>query len=369
MTHALIQLACAAALLVGADRAAAQEAPADGPPPERPTDVGWLSPDALVLRSTDGSSSIRPVGLLQVQLAHEWRDGAPDDDRLFVERARLGVAGSILTRDLRYLVLADLGGKGPRLTFLTVDLPVVPDWLIIRAGQFKRPFSRAFLTGAGHLALIDRPLTVGPDVFGDDADVGVMLHDGATGPLEYAVGVFGGSGPGLSSNPIHPLLAARVAASMDGLDPYVESDVRGGAPRFGATAAALVDLDADGDGASFASVLVDLMLKAHGLTVTSALTVGWRQTGPRWQDQAFWALGHSTQVSQVVTDWLEPVARYAFLMPADGADRHEVSAGLNVHLFGRALTWRNDVSLSLHTADGREVHDVRVQSQLDLSLP
>lgn len=377
-THRPPRLAIIAALVLwgalasaeeaaGARREGTDETETSVPAPD--TQALPLTPETLTLRTADGASSIRPVGLFQVQLSHTWSDGAPDEGRLFVDRARIWVSGSLLGPDLRYLLLADLGGKGPRLTFLTLDYDVVPGWLSVRAGQFKRPFSRSFLTPAGRLALIDRPPTVGPSAFGDDADVGLMVHTGGGGPFEIDAGVFSGAGPGVPTGRVHPLVALRVGAATEGLDPTVESDLRGGPPRIGATAATLLDLDADGDGESFVSAQLDVMLKAHGLTIASALTAGWRQRGPRWQDQGLWALGHSTQVGYVVTDWLEPVVRYSLLKPATGDARHDLAAGVGVHLLGRTLAWHNDVTLTLETRDGQEARDVRFQSQLGLSLP
>jgi len=93
------------------------------------------------------------------------------------------------------------------------------------------------MTLASELSMIDRPSTVGPSVFGDNADVGVMLHNGTTGRFEYAVGAFAGTGPGVVPGRVHPLIALRVGYNTGGLNPYSESDLEDGAPRFGQLAA------------------------------------------------------------------------------------------------------------------------------------
>ncbi|MCY1013350.1 porin [Nannocystis pusilla] len=323
----------------------------------------------FVLRSADGVNSLRLLGLLQLQLAHDRSDGSPDRSALFVNRARVGLVGSMFSRHLRYTLVAEFSGKSPRLMFLNVDYTFVPDWLSLRVGQFKRPFSRPFMTLASELAMIDRPTPAGPGVFGDNADIGVMLHNGTTGRFEYAVGVFNGAGPNVVPDRIHPLVAARVGYNTAGLMPYSESDLEGGAPRFGVAAAGLVDLGKPGDRQSFVSGLVDVMFKARGLSLSSALYAGSRQAGPRWTDQHFSALGHYTQLGYVIAKRFEPVVRYSFVLPGgEGNHQHDVAGGLNVFFRGHAFKWQTVVSARFQSHDGRATPDVRLQSQLGLAF-
>lgn len=344
--------------------AAARE-PATSAPP-----ASLSGPDqGFVLRSADGVNSLRLLGLLQLQFKHDRVDGSPDRDAFFVNRARVGLVGSVFSRALRYTFVADFGGGGPRLIFLNVDYTFVPGWLSLRVGQFKRPFSRPFMTLASELSMIDRPSTVGPGVFGDNADIGVMLHNGTNGPFEYAVGVFNGTGPGVVPDRVHPLVALRVGYNTGGLNPYSESDLEGGAPRFGIAAAGLIDLDADGDNESFTSGLVDVMFKARGLSLSSALYAGSRQDGPRWSDQRLTAFGHYTQLGYVIARRFEPVARYSFVRPGgEGNDQHDVAGGLNVFFRGHAFKWQTFVSVRFQPRDGRDTQDMRLQSQLSLAF-
>ncbi len=323
----------------------------------------------FVLRSADGRSSLRLLGLLQIQLAYDRTADSPHDGALFVNRARVGLLGSVLSRDLRYALVAEFSGKSPRLTFLNLDYTFIPDRLALRVGQFKRPFSRSFLTLASELAMIDRPSPVGPAGFGDDADIGVMLHNGTAGRFEYAVGIFNGAGPNVVPDRVHPLIAARVAYNTRGLLPYSESDLEGGAPRFGVAAAGLVDLDADGDHASFTSGLVDVMFKARGLSLSAALYAGSRQAGPRWSDQRLSAVGHYTQLGYVIARRFEPVTRYSFVRPGgEGNDQHDLAGGLNVFIRGHQFKWQTFVSARFQAPDGKTTPDMRVQSQLSLAF-
>jgi EmrB/QacA subfamily drug resistance transporter len=351
--------------------AAAQQPTVDGPPPASETRPTARSSEerGFVLRSRDGANSLRILGLLQTQIAHDWIGGAPDKHTFFVNRARVGLLGSVLSPDLRYMFVTEFAGGAPKLLFLTVDYTFVPGWLTVRAGQFKRPFSRPFVTFASELSTIDRPPTVGPNVFGDNADVGVMLHNGTSGPFEYAAGVFNGAGPGVMPDHVDPLVALRVGYNTGGLDPYRESDLEGGAPRLGVAAAGLVDFDADADNESYASGLVDVMFKAHGFSLSSALYLGSRQAGPRWSDQRFHAMGHYTQLGYVVAHRVEPVVRYAVVLPdGRGNGQHEAAAGLNVFFHGHAFKWQTFVTARLQPGDGPNTPGVSLQSQLTLAF-
>lgn len=352
-----VVVACLMAL-GGVPAALAQGAAPSAPPAEE---------RGFVLRSQDGASSLRLMGLLQLQVVHQrLADGAPSE-RAFVPRARLGLVGSLLSRDVRYMLVVDFGGGDARLLFANVDFALVPEWLSVRVGRFKRPFSRSFITMASQLALIDRPLTVGRDAFGDDVDVGVALHNGTAGRFEYSLGLFAGTDAGLGADHIDPLLTVRVGYNHGDLDGYSEGDLAGGPLRLGVAAAALVDFDADGDHASFTSGLLDVVLAAHGFSLSSALYVSARQRGQRWSQQAFSAVGHHTQLSYVIGERAEPVVRYAVLRETSGgATQHEVAGGLNLYLQGHSLKLQTAVSARFRGA--QPTPDVRVQAQLSAAL-
>lgn len=351
--------------------------------PDEPTaHAPSASPDGLpsalasydrgfVLRSADGRNSLRFVGLVQVQHAHAWLDGAQGSGALQIHRARAGVAGTLVDADLRYLLVADFGKQDVRLLYASLDYTVVPGALSVRAGQFKRPFSRSFLTSSSQLSMIDRPLPV--SAFGDDADIGLMVHNGDTRPFEYAVGLFHGSPPGAEPEPVHPVVAVRVAGKTGGLAGYTESDLEGGAPRFGVGGAVTVDLAHDAE--IPARGVVDVSFKAHGFSLSSAVYVSARRDGTAPSDRRVDTIGHSTQAGYVIADRVEPVVRYAFLLPLDGeADTHDVSGGLNIFLRGHALKLQANVGVRevlehpFGVRDDEKARDVYVKSQLTAAL-
>lgn len=321
----------------------------------------------FVLRSADGVNSLRILGLLQLQYASAWDEGARVSDTLFVNRARVGLMGSVFSRNLRYLLVAELAGTSARLLFLTLDYTLVPDWLTVRVGQFKRPFSRSFITMASQLSMVDRPLTVGPAVFGDGVDVGVMLHNGTEGNLEYAVGVFRGGAPGATPERVAPLVAVRVGYNLGRVDGYSESDLTGGPLRLGVAAAGLLGFTGAGAQDTFRSGLVDLTLKAHGFSAALSLYAGDRDAEPDAPTQHVRGFGHSLQLGYVIAGRVEPVLRYAFLAHPGAADaQHDLAGGLNLYLHGHALKLQTFVSARLREGQGTPTW--LLQAQLSAAL-
>ena len=84
----------------------------------------------------------------------------------------------------------------PALQDAFLEYAITP-LVVVQAGQYKRPFSRDFLTSSTESLTFERVLP--HDRFFIGRDIGVMLHnDFADSPgFEYAVGVFNGSGDGL----------------------------------------------------------------------------------------------------------------------------------------------------------------------------
>lgn len=315
----------------------------------------------FVLRSADGRNSLRFLGLLQVQYAQTWSNGAAGSGALQIPRARAGVTGTVFSDRLRYLLVADFGRATPQLVYASLDWTALPGRLAIRAGQFKRPFSASFLTPSSQLSLIDRPLTVG--AFGDNSDIGLMLHNGDSQPFEYAVGLFGGS----SQGQVSPTVSARVVGKIGGMQGYTESDLQGGPPRMGVGGAVTLDLGADAERP--VRGLVDLRLAAWGLSFTTAVQVGARRGGPDEPALRPDAVGHHAQVGYVFARRVEPVVRYAFVSPFDQTEaQHDLQGGLNLFLQGHSLKLQSNVGVRFEVRDHVPVRDVSFKSQLNLVL-
>ncbi len=131
--------------------------------------------------------------------------------------------------------------------------------------------------------------------------------------------------------------------------------------------AGLADLDAGGEPGARLSGVLDLVLKAHGLSLTSAFYVAAHRGGPGGPEPRLSAIGHHTQLGYVIAGLVEPVVRYALSMPVgESDDVHDLAGGLNLYFHGHALKLQTFASVRLR--EGQSAPEVRLQSQLSLSL-
>lgn len=333
-----------------------------------PTTDGNVSSQASrrgVEDSAEDRSALRVVGLLQVQLARDPADS--NGLSLFVGRARVGLSGKVADDALAMLLVAELGPPSPRLLFASLDLPLGAHGLSLRVGRFKRPLSRSFLTSAGQLSMIDRPLTVSPRAFGDDVDVGVMLHDGGRGRLEGALGMFAGApltDPELGA---HPVVAGRIGYRSPGLVGLSESDLEGGSLRVGVAVAGMIDLGPRDTTGPLASALVEGMIKVHGVSCLAAVHLGVRDLGDGRRSTS---VGGQAQVGWVLGGRFEPVLRYVYLDPGAVRATHDFALGVNVFFRGHAFKWQTVAGVRVGgpvvEAEPDEGPVVRLQSQLGL---
>lgn len=134
-----------------------------------------------------------------------YRQADTIKDTFDVRRARLSLKGD-LGRGFDYRLQADFAGSTAKMLDASLGWRHA-DWLKVTAGQFKIPFSQENLQSSNKMELINRSMVVGAlvaragDVIGDQngRDIGVQAAGNfalfkTPGFLEYAVGVFNGSG-------------------------------------------------------------------------------------------------------------------------------------------------------------------------------
>ncbi len=328
-------------------------------------------------------------GFAQTRLTYARLEGVDDDLNFSVPRARLGLKGHAFSEDLSYKVLIEFGKGFTSLKDAYLDYKM-HNWVHLRAGQFKKPFSRHLLTSATKLAMVDRAPTDKP--FGPGRDIGVMVHNngGKSSKIEYAVGVFNGSGAKsqfsgtadeegnvsgkLSNVPgqMEPVLVARVGYNHGGINGYSEVDFEGGGFRAALGASAQMWLDADDDDNGAAAASVDLMLKMKGATVSGAFSSKWSQRvaadeNTSWTDQEHGAKGFHAQASYLIKDKYAPVVRYSKMMNV-GADNdaQEIAGGLGFYPYKHRVKVQADGGAAMtQQAGGESTTDyfVRVQSQ------
>ena len=375
MQRSLVMPVLAAALAAPVP-ALAQEAPV---PPAEPPLAGYDG--GFFLRSDDVPPRLELDSL-------EVGDDRDTGSRFLIRRARLKLSGHAWSEAIGYKFQADFGRGEASLLDYYIDYGVTP-LVHVRAGQFKRPFSRQQITSSSALALTARALT--DDAFDAGRDIGVMVHNRyeKSPPLEYAVGVFNGTGisprfvPDLDPDTgavvggdftnvpdtFGPALVARAGINRGGLDGYSEADLEGGPLRWGVAASGLGELDADDDDSSALRGEIDYIVKAHGLSSTGGVYASTAQDGESFGDQSLDALGLHTQVGYVVAGTYQPVLRYALVAP-DGGDNdvHEITAGLSVYFFGHKVKWQTDAGVFLRDTPGGTETDVLGRTQLQLAF-
>jgi hypothetical protein len=301
------------------------------------------------------------------------------------------LSGNLFAKALSYKFQADFSKGQVSLKDYYANYAIVPDWLHVRAGQWKRPFSRQLITSASKLQLVDRSVT--DDAFQAGRDIGVAFgNDYEKSPgFEWALGVFNGTGekgrltgdvavdPATGEGEItsgkfnnvpamfNPTLVARVGFNHNGINGYSEPDLEGGAFRIGVGGSALVELDADGDDQSSVRGEIDYIMKAYGFSHSAAFYLASQQDGSDFGDRSFQALGFHAQAGYVIAGLVEPMVRYAMIAPdGDANDTQVITGGVAVYMFGQSFKWVTDVAGILE--EKGDTTDVRVRSQLQLAF-
>ncbi len=333
----------------------------------------------------DDNFKLKIVGRVQPRYVFE-SDGDFEDvgSHFELSRARLKLSGHAHDPKLRYTLQVDMGKGAVTLKDYYVDY-FVSDSVYFRAGQFKRQASRQQLTSTSSIHLIERSIT--DKAFGFGRDTGVMVGRklGPDGGLEWALGLYNGSGDtgrfsgdvvvdtttgegevssGTFSNVpdmFGPQFVARIGfANSD--DVYKENDLKGEALRWGVGAGTMMLFDADGSNDGSLVGNVDYIVKAKGFSHTGAFYLGMQQDGEGWSEQAYSMMGFHAQLGYVIGGKIEPAARYAMVIPDAGDATSEIGAGVNVYWQGHRWKWQTDANMqSTGNADA-----LLVRSQVQL---
>ncbi|HVK78324.1 MAG TPA: porin [Kofleriaceae bacterium] len=329
------------------------EPPADPPvdadePEPAPRLVGY--DQGFFLRSADDRFLLRIKGRVQPFWTYTRIEGdAPNPTAFEIRRARVILEGNVFGDDWRYRLQFDLGRGDVQLRDFHWDRRIVDDaW--VRAGQWKRPFSREHITSSGRLELTDRSII--DRVFGAGRDIGVAVRNPyeESPPVEWTVGMFNGTGiepfqigildPVTGeveiTNPINvpfrfrPAFIGRVGVNEGDLKGYSQADLEGGPLRWAAAASLWLEGDLDDRDETAQKLELDYIVKAHGFSSTGGLYAMTQQVGPRpLADQEFGVLGFFVQAGYMITPHWQVAARYTFIDDSidDGDDRQELTVG------------------------------------------
>jgi phosphate-selective porin OprO/OprP len=260
------------ALWLASGAALAQSAPLDAPPPAGalpetgatrsteatvaagPPGVVPTAPSSatarvglgrgLTVASADGRVSLTLRGFLQPRLSVDgpvamMPAGTAAVAAFSLRRARVLIVGTLLGPTLSYVLHfgvapQDISEAAPLFEASVAWAPHRD--LSVRAGQFFVPFNRNRWISIMRQLFLERPLAT--NELNLDRDVGVMLFSndlfGLGGRLNYALGVFDGSGRNRIDADYGFLYSARIGVNPLGRfeDHDSEWDLAGGAPRL-----------------------------------------------------------------------------------------------------------------------------------------
>jgi hypothetical protein len=386
---------------------AAEPAPLPPPPAAKPAPPRVGYEGGFFIASPDGAFELAVNGQIQARFGYEATVGSPrsHEAEFSIPRARLRLGGHAFGERIAFALQLDFGQEGASFKDALMDFHVIDRKLMVEVGQFKRPFSRQQLTSSTDQQFVDRAIT--DKHFGAGRGLGVMVHNHKSSQLEYAVGLFNGSGGerewlrdkadweddedgwdndagelGFDEDdlgfdrddldddkdwdlppPIAPTLVARVGWHSDGFDGYSESDPRGSDFGIGIGGGVLVDFGRD------IRAGLDYALVARGFSSTGGVTVATAQGGKGFLDPGFGSVGFHVQAGYVIKGKVEPAIRYARIMSAgDAGASQEILVAINVFCHGHNVKWSTDFGVVNYAEGTRRSADFRVRSQVQLAF-
>ncbi|OGQ24626.1 MAG: hypothetical protein A2138_10110 [Deltaproteobacteria bacterium RBG_16_71_12] len=378
------------ALLSLPDAALADEPDAKTPP--APPGAGYQ--DGFFVRSPDQAFKLKVRGLVQLRgtALVPLDDTTSSTVTAAVQRAQVDLGGHVFSKQLGFLLKIE---HGQGLTFVKdawVNYAFVPGVVELRAGQWKRPFSRQELTGDARQELVERGLVNASFMTG--RDVGVALHDDIdkSPGIEWSLGAFAGGtdkpsitakvipggdgaleldGAKLSSVPsaLTPTMVGRFGVNFGDVKGYAEVDTDGGAPRGAVAASALEAVELGDGGRGATQIEVDGILKLYGVDLSGAMFLAAAQQGAGTFEQGADRLGVHTQAGVLLLDHWHPALRYDLVTELDGSgEQHEIAGALSILFYKQNVQLQLDGgALVTRDVDGVGT-DMRVRTQLVLAF-
>jgi hypothetical protein len=316
------------------------------------TEVGYES--GFFVKAAGGKYTLRLGGALQPFVTMTRVSGPADwQNAASIRRARLVLDGNLHGKDLlyRFHVGFDRGMAGIKDAYFDVALG---EKVWLRAGQWKRPFSRQRLTSYTKLELTERAIT--DAAFGAGRDIGLAIRNDyeKSTDIEWVVGVFNGTGDTaqltgtVETDPVTgdgtitggtftsvplkfmPAFVGRIGLNDGGVKGYSEADLEGGPLRWGAAASVWMEAELDDDDASSQRVNLDYIVKASGFSTTGGFYAMTTQTGPKpLSSQELSFVGFHLQTGYMVKPNVQAGARYALVDGRldDAKDAQEITVG------------------------------------------
>ena len=326
----------------------------------------------------DSTFKLRLNGRLQTRLTLEMFEADDKDAEiaLALQRARIGFEGHLFSKDLTYKFQADFGGGKVGLKDYYWNYAFT-ERVQLRAGQWKKPFSRQQITSSGKLELVDRAST--DKAFGAGRDIGLLLHNDyeEVEGLEWAVGVFNGAGENVVPDVWQPLGIVRLGYGNFGKARYSEGDLEcadkpeacGLRWAVAATVTADGSMPKDGSEGQVVSEL-DFVLKASGFALTGAFFVDYN-LGADDAGGGMDKLGFYAQASYYLPGpQLLPALRFASVMPDDDAvaTTREATLGLSYLPRKHNVKWQTDATMLMSELGDTSSTDWLIRTQVQLAF-
>ena len=358
--------------------------------PEEPATVSASYDKGFTLATSDEEFELK-AGIrsqFRVEVFKADEDDAEVESHFLVPRLRLQLEGFAFGEQNGYKVEFDMGNKGnPALKDFFVNHAFSPT-LQVRAGQWKKPFSRHEIISDFGSEFNER--AIANEWAGAGRDVGVAVHNGyekSPEGIEWAAGLFNGTSeksgqtvtctdpadpetctPSAPSNvpaDFDPELVARVGWNMGGVKGYSEGDLEEGPLRLGVGASYRLNfnqLRKDADDALLLEhgIELDTLLKVAGFDAQAGLFL--LKVGEADLD-----LGFLVQAGYfVVPRTAEFAARFSLIPDEAAMDESlmETRLAFDWYFHGHSFKWATDAGFLSSTA--AETNDLQVRSQIQL---
>jgi phosphate-selective porin OprO/OprP len=362
-------------------------------PPEGVTTVVAGYRNGFFIGSEDGSFLLRINGRVQSRVRYDEILADTKEYQFFIPRARLEFAGNAYTENLEYKISVDFGGGFVVLKDAVIDYGFVPEKLILRVGQSKRPFSRQFITSSAKQQFVERSFTSA--FFGRGRDIGLLIqNDYKSSPtLEYALGMFNGTGEfsrfsiidGVDTTNVEevpvaalinnvpdqfrPQVVARLGYNHGGIKGYSEGDLSGGPLRFAIAASSIYNFDSGRTTLKGWRGQGDFVLKYRHLSVTGEFYAQSLEGRDILREFDGDETGYLLQAGYLFGGLFEPALRYARATPEDAENDIESLAGAaSFYFYGHKFKWQTDYTVSDRERVGDDETEHRLRSQLQLAF-
>ncbi len=358
------------ATLAPAAEAPAEEAPAEESKPVAGYEKGFF------LASEDGQHKLQIGARIQTRFTFEALENDTNETNFSIPRARVALKGHVYDI-LSFKLETDIGKGFASLKDGYGSVYLGSEWSNIRAGQFKRPFSRQQINSSGNQQFVDRAIT--DSAFGAGRDIGFAFHNNyeKSPEIEYALGVFNGTGDkasfsgsatvdpmtgeGTASGKFsnvpsnaHPAVVARIGYNSADNKGYSEADLEGGPVRFGIAASGWFDFLEPGSEEIVTKAEADFNLKVEGFSTTGAFYICSAGDDVSCFGGSDEAMGGHLQLGYVIGKLFEPAVRVASVGSAGNIDDlQEFAFALSLYPVNHKLKLQTDFSV-LSTSDATD---------------